>query len=49
MQLLDKIKSKTAHVGVIGLGSVGVLVANAASSIGMNVIGYDPYISIDNA
>ncbi len=42
-----EIQGKT--LGVIGLGSVGVLVANAASSIGMNVIGYDPYISIDNA
>lgn len=36
-------------LGVIGLGAVGVLVANAAASIGMNVVGYDPYISIDNA
>lgn len=36
-------------LGVIGLGSVGVLIANAASSLGMHVLGYDPYISITNA
>lgn len=32
-------------LGVIGLGAVGVMVANAAHSIGMNVLGFDPYIS----
>jgi D-3-phosphoglycerate dehydrogenase len=36
-------------LGVIGLGSVGVLIANAASALGMRVLGYDPYISIANA
>jgi len=36
-------------LGVIGLGAIGVLVANAAKSLGMKVIGYDPYVSIDNA
>ena len=36
-------------LGVIGLGAIGVLVANAAQSLGMEVIGYDPYISIDAA
>ena len=36
-------------LGVIGLGAVGLLVANAASALGMNVLGYDPYISVDNA
>lgn len=36
-------------VGVIGLGAVGILVANALASLGMDVYGYDPYISIDNA
>ena len=36
-------------VGVIGLGAIGVLVANTAQSLGMEVIGYDPYISIDAA
>lgn len=40
---------KGKSLGVIGLGAVGVLVANAATSLGMNVLGYDPYISIDNA
>ena len=35
--------------GVIGLGAIGVLVANAAISLGMNVIGYDPMISVEHA
>ncbi len=36
-------------LGVVGLGAIGVLVANAAIALGMNVIGYDPYFSIKNA
>jgi len=36
-------------LGVVGLGSVGVLVCNAAEQLGMRVIGYDPYISIPHA
>ncbi len=36
-------------LGVIGLGAIGVLVANAAISLGMTVIGYDPMISVDHA
>lgn len=36
-------------LGVVGLGAIGALVANAAIELGMNVIGYDPYISIDSA
>ncbi|MDR1832418.1 MAG: phosphoglycerate dehydrogenase [Fusobacteriaceae bacterium] len=36
-------------LGVIGLGAVGVLVANAAISLGMQVYGYDPYMSVDAA
>ncbi len=36
-------------LGVVGLGAIGVLVANAAMSLGMTVYGYDPYISIDAA
>ena len=36
-------------LGVIGLGAIGVLVANAAIHMGMEVYGYDPYISIDTA
>lgn len=36
-------------LGVIGLGAIGMLVANAAESLGMRVIGFDPYISIDAA
>jgi len=36
-------------LGVIGLGAVGVLVANACNSLGMNVYGYDPFLSVDAA
>ena len=36
-------------LGVIGLGAIGVMVANAAQALGMEVIGYDPYISVDAA
>lgn len=36
-------------LGVIGLGAIGMLVANAAQALGMRVIGFDPYISIDSA
>ncbi len=36
-------------LGVIGLGAIGVLVANAAMHLGMDVYGYDPYISVDGA
>lgn len=36
-------------LGVIGLGAIGVLVANAARALGMNVIGYDPQITVSRA
>ena len=36
-------------LGVVGLGAIGILVANAAEALGMKVLGYDPYISVDNA
>lgn len=36
-------------IGVIGLGAIGVLVANAAVHLGMEVYGYDPYVSVDAA
>ena len=36
-------------LGVIGLGQIGVKVANAAHDLGMNVVGYDPLITVDNA
>ena len=36
-------------LGVAGLGAIGVMVANAAVALGMKVIGYDPYISIESA
>ena len=52
----EKIKKKFAgselsgkKLGVIGLGAIGVLVANAATHLGMEVLGYDPYISVDAA
>ncbi len=42
-----EIKGKT--LGVIGLGAIGVLVANAAVALGMKVIGYDPFLSVNGA
>ncbi|MCP5445490.1 MAG: phosphoglycerate dehydrogenase [Chromatiaceae bacterium] len=36
-------------LGVIGLGAIGVKVANAARALGMNVIGYDPTITVESA
>ncbi|MBQ0000069.1 MAG: phosphoglycerate dehydrogenase [Clostridiales bacterium] len=36
-------------LGIIGLGAIGAMVANSASALGMEVYGYDPYISIDAA
>ena len=53
---MEKAKSKFAgrevkgkKLGVIGLGAIGVLVGNAASSLGMEVIGCDPFLSVQNA
>lgn len=42
-----EIKGKA--LGVIGLGAIGVLVANSAKRLGMEVYGYDPYLSVDAA
>ena len=42
-----ELRGKT--LGVIGLGAIGVLVANAAVALGMNVKGYDPMISVEHA
>ena len=36
-------------LGIIGLGAIGVLVANAANHLGMKVYGYDPYLSVNSA
>lgn len=36
-------------LGIIGLGAIGVRVANTARHFGMNVLGYDPYVSVDAA
>ena len=53
---MEKAKSKFAgreikgkKLGVIGLGAIGVLVANAATHLGMDVIGCDPFLSVQNA
>ena len=53
---VEKAKSQFAgkeimgkKLGVIGLGAIGVLVANAANRLGMTVYGCDPYISVDHA
>lgn len=55
-KLVEKGKSKFAgkeiqgkKLGVIGLGAIGVLVANAANRLGMTVYGCDPFISVDSA
>ena len=42
-----EIRGKT--LGVVGLGAIGVMAANDAVALGMEVIGYDPYISVDAA
>ena len=36
-------------LGVIGLGAIGILVANAAVALGMKVVGFDPFVSVPNA
>ena len=55
-KLVEKGKSKFAgkeiegkKLGVIGLGAIGVLVANAAEHLGMTVYGHDPYLSVEHA
>ncbi|EFU77645.1 phosphoglycerate dehydrogenase [Lachnoanaerobaculum saburreum] len=40
---------KGKKLGVIGLGAIGAEVANAAASLGLEVFGYDPYISVNSA
>jgi D-3-phosphoglycerate dehydrogenase len=54
--LVEKEKSKFTGpelrgktLGVVGLGAIGVMTANDAISLGMDVIGYDPFISVDAA
>lgn len=42
-----ELRGKT--LGVVGLGAIGVLVANAAQHLGMTVYGYDPFLSLQNA
>ncbi|WP_406033633.1 NAD(P)-dependent oxidoreductase, partial [Treponema saccharophilum] len=42
-----ELKGKT--LGVIGLGAIGAMVANTALALGMNVIGYDPFLSVKAA
>ena len=55
-KLTEKEKKKFAgteledkKLGIIGLGAIGVKVANAAKHLGMEVYGYDPYVSVDAA
>ena len=43
----NELKGKS--IGVIGLGAIGVLVANICNRLGMKVYGYDPYVSVDSA
>ncbi|MDR1068120.1 MAG: phosphoglycerate dehydrogenase [Clostridiales Family XIII bacterium] len=43
----EEVRGKT--LAVVGLGYIGVMVANAAKDLGMTVVGYDPYISVQNA
>ncbi len=43
----NEIKGKT--IAIIGLGAIGILVANSCVDLGLNVIGYDPFLSVDNA
>ena len=40
---------KGKKLGIIGLGAIGVLVANAANRLGMDVYGCDPYLSVEHA
>lgn len=54
--LTEKEKKKFAgtelygkKIGIIGLGAIGVRVANAAVHLGMDVYGYDPYVGVDSA
>ena len=42
-----ELKGKT--LAIIGLGDIGVLVANVAKSLGMKVVGFDPFITVDHA
>ncbi len=55
-KLVEKEKSRFAgeeiqgkKLGIIGLGAIGVMVANDAKALGMDVIGYDPFISVEAA
>ncbi len=55
-KLTEKAKKKFSgneiynrKLGVIGLGAIGVRVANAAVALGMNVLGYDPFLSVKSA
>lgn len=43
----SELKGKT--IGVVGLGAIGIMVANATYDLGMNVVGYDPYFGVKSA
>ncbi len=54
--LVEKAKSqfggqeiKGKKLGIVGLGAIGAMVANDALALGMEVVGYDPYLSVDAA
>ncbi len=56
IKTMEKAKSKYAgreiqgkKLGIIGLGAIGVLVANAANRLGMEVLGCDPFLSVEHA
>ena len=55
-ELVEKEKSKFdgpelrgKTLGVLGLGAIGVMIANDALAMGMNVVGFDPFVTIDSA
>jgi D-3-phosphoglycerate dehydrogenase len=57
--LNEKIENEKKHfagfelsgktLGVLGLGAIGVKVANSSAALGMNIIGFDPFMSLENA
>ena len=44
-----RMRTDGQKLGIIGLGAIGIQVANVAECLGMDVYGYDPYISVDAA
>ena len=48
-EALRRLRAAGAHARRVGLGAIGVEVANAALALGMNVLGYDPQITVQRA